>query len=597
MPWFTPKFAIAQIGFLLAGFPLLGQAISETWSDQDSLFKEGVMITTDSGDNTIATSFIWLDDIYTKKYAPDGTLLWEAVSSGPTFSVFERPYWVHADASDNVIVVGEKYILSSGSNRNTGMVVIKYDPSGNELWKRSYDGVFSTMRSHVDASGNIYLASAGQFTGDAQFGAVLRKLDPGGNILWTRYKYFGGLYFRLHAMQANADEDRFLLVSSNTYPIPSPANVVFDDNGNEIWSATSTGAYPSSAVFDDAGNAYVSYGSADYNVSKYDPAGGLVWTRSFDFGGINELPMRMVTNALGHLVITGKNGLFRLNTLAIDTAGNEIWRTELPDLSTGIYSAFIDADQDGNVYISGAFADSATFFTTIKYDSDGQEVWRDMRPGNRAVAVAVGQNKSIHVVGWYGMMVVRYDQLSCAPPDSMAAVNLTPSSVKLQWSPVPDAYGYEIWGKRATDPVWRKKRVPGFKVSQNIPVLTACTDYVTKIRTICDSASLSLSDFTPEIAFTTPGCRTASLSASEAELFPNPAVDHVFVRFSEALAGTVRVEVHDLAGRPVYRTTLEDPVSGQVHRIPLMGLAQGSYVVRLWTGNAVLQRSLLHVAP
>lgn len=93
---------------LLFGASLAAQTITETWSDQDSLFKEGIMVTTDGNDNTIATSFIWLDDIYTKKYAPDGTLLWEAVSSGPTFSVFERPYWVHADAADNVIVVGEK---------------------------------------------------------------------------------------------------------------------------------------------------------------------------------------------------------------------------------------------------------------------------------------------------------------------------------------------------------------------------------------------------------------------------------------------------------------------------------------------------------
>lgn len=474
------------------------------------------------------------------------------------------------------------------------MVVIKYDPSGNELWKRSFDGVFGNMRSHVDATGNIYVASAGQFAGDPEFGTVFRKLDPNGNVLWTRYKYFGGLYFQLYALQANAAEDRFLLVSSNTYPIPSPAHVVIDDNGNEIWSATASGAFP---AFDDAGNAYVSYGSANYNVSKYDPTGGLVWTKSYDFGGTNELPMRMVTNALGHLVITGRNSLFRLNTIAIDTAGNEVWRAELADLSTGIYSVFMDADGEGNVYISGAFADSATFATTLQYDSDGQEVWRDMRPGNRAVAVAVGQDKSIHMVGWYGMLVVRYDQGGCTPPDSMAAVNVTPGSVKLLWSPVADAYGYEIWGKRATDPFWRKKTVPGFKMSQNIPVLTACTDYVTKIRTICDSTASTLSDFTDEIAFTTPGCRTAALSASQAELFPNPAVDHVFVRFAESLAGTVRLDVHDLAGRPVYRTTLEDPVSGQVHRIPLKGLAQGSYVVRLWTGNEVLQRSLLNVAP
>lgn len=107
---------------------------------------------------------------------------------GPTNT--DPPVAVAVDASDNVFVVRTGKDL---------FYVQKLDPSGNELWRRSYGaGAFATsnrFRAATDAAGRLVVVGEFSSTGDfdgvslAALGngdAFVVLLDPAGDILWRR---------------------------------------------------------------------------------------------------------------------------------------------------------------------------------------------------------------------------------------------------------------------------------------------------------------------------------------------------------------------------------------------------------------------------
>jgi hypothetical protein len=69
----------------------------------------------------------------TRKYEPDGTIIWTEVYD--TVDYQEVAYDVAVDSEDNIIVTGK---VTDGATWN--YFTIKYDEDRNELWSRTYDG-------------------------------------------------------------------------------------------------------------------------------------------------------------------------------------------------------------------------------------------------------------------------------------------------------------------------------------------------------------------------------------------------------------------------------------------------------------------------
>ena len=98
------------------------------------------------------------DDYATLKYDPNGNLLWEKFYNG-TMNSSDYPYDVATDASDNVYVTG--YSLETGFNFNA--VTIKYNSSGILQWKTSFDGGNNENDDRgnlieIDGKGNVIIA-------------------------------------------------------------------------------------------------------------------------------------------------------------------------------------------------------------------------------------------------------------------------------------------------------------------------------------------------------------------------------------------------------------------------------------------------------
>jgi PKD repeat protein len=216
------------------------------------------------------------------KFDPEGNEIWKR-----EVDISLGSYYGQSVCTDQtgIYVAGGSYAIH----------VWKYDFDGNQLWNRSYSG---TSISRICADGSsIYIA--GPITGASpnERNIVIRKCDTSGNEIWTRQ--FGTVADDVP--QGICVYTSSLYISGNTlgsfpgYPQNSGGWNVFvskyDLQGNALWTRQIINPDQSTSICADASGAYVlgyghplpgqpSYGSADVFVSKYDLVGNEIWTRT-----------------------------------------------------------------------------------------------------------------------------------------------------------------------------------------------------------------------------------------------------------------------------------------------------------------------------
>ena len=203
----------------------------------------------------------------------------------------------------------------------------------------------------VDASGNVYvtgLGENGEIFGDEDF--VTIKYDSDGNELWvSRYDGPGDDAGRSIAVDAFGN----VYVAGESRQSTSP-------------------------------DLYTTGGIDDYLTIKYDPDGNELWVRRYNGpadGDDTPAPGSMIIDESGNVFVTGtSSGIGTANdiaTIKYDTDGNELWvnRYEGPG-SSDDFGVKIAGDVTGNVFVTGSTAFDGSFdMITIKYDSDGSELW------------------------------------------------------------------------------------------------------------------------------------------------------------------------------------------------------------------------------
>ena len=141
---------------------------SEAWAN-------GVDV--DHQDNIVVTGFTSETfaerDIWTRKYAPDGTVLWTRMYNS-TGSYNDVGNAVAVDSGGSVIVVGT--IEEQGTETAARAWVRKYDPDGGTLWTAEYDGGSTNWAEAravaTDGQGNVFVLG--------------RRNDPGDNDGWIQ---------------------------------------------------------------------------------------------------------------------------------------------------------------------------------------------------------------------------------------------------------------------------------------------------------------------------------------------------------------------------------------------------------------------------
>ena len=148
------------------------------------------------------------------KYDPSGNLIWTRNGGGNALAIdksgrvtvtqtgggqllkydaegnvvasFGGPYnyGIAVDNEGNTFLVGYEWDSSEGCQVNcTYALTIKYDPAGNELWRRTYREYSSSLYGvATDSSGNVYVTgNSRNSNGDY----LTIKYDPSGTLLWV----------------------------------------------------------------------------------------------------------------------------------------------------------------------------------------------------------------------------------------------------------------------------------------------------------------------------------------------------------------------------------------------------------------------------
>jgi hypothetical protein len=373
------------------------------------------------------TNWIGPGDVFLRRYDAGGGLTWARQFGSNQ----------HDTATDLAVGDAGVYVAGIANDALPGQTgapfqpdsfVRKYDPAGTELWTRQFSAFTNASRvadsAHgvaVDASG-VYLAgfAGGTLPGQTSLGspdAYLRKYDHSGAELWTRQ--FGTAGGDSVAGVA-ADANGVYVVGHTTGTLPGQTVTAvnayvrkYDPDGGEVWHRQFVSGVPATDIaraLDADGNVYVAGqigGTPNYPgdafVSKYTPAGDLLWLRQFGGAVFSFTPAEDAANGLavdasGVYVVGSTSGRLPGQTSPspglsdafvrkYDPDGNELWTRQF---GTGFAESAVAvaADGFGGVYVagntdgripnqSGGFEPSAGGIDVFvrKYDSAGTALW------------------------------------------------------------------------------------------------------------------------------------------------------------------------------------------------------------------------------
>lgn len=313
---------------------------------------------------------------FTIKYLNNGDTAWVKTYNGPGDST-DCAKGISIDKTGNVYITGSSW----GDGTSFDYATIKYDTDGNELWVRRYNGpanrVDEASAITVDDFDNIYVTGAS--TGiNTWRDCTTIKYTPYGDTVWAR-RYNG---------PADSDDEAKVMV--------------IDDSVNVYVAGTSTG----SETWED------------YVIMKYDSNGNEMWVERYDGPGnsFDEI-QDMGIDIYGNIYVTGKSQ-FQYATIKYDSSGNQLWVRRYHGTTWGsVVANGISLDNYGNIYVTGTVSNTGTAddFCTIKYDTDGNELWMDVYspPGKApdvATDIVVDDFGNVYITGysWGGITAADY---------------------------------------------------------------------------------------------------------------------------------------------------------------------------------------------
>jgi uncharacterized delta-60 repeat protein len=394
------------------------------WEDGDDAWDVAV----DSLGNVYVTGVsdggVVENDCATVKYDPNGNEVWAARYDAGSY---EQCMDIAVDTSGNVYVGGV-----GGGFGFDGYLTIKYDTDGTELWVATYEGPGTSVDGlrdvAVDDAGNVYVTGWSVGAG-TEFDCATVKYDSSGNELWvSRYNGPANRTYRNDGGDELAvDSDGNVYVAGFSDGAGSMEDILaikYDADGNELWVAHYNGSDNGTdeaigLALDEWGNLYVTGHSYeigtgyDYKTIKYGSDGTELWVACYDGpGNFNDSAFDIVLDREGYVLVTGSSydgasSSYDFATVKYDTDGTELWvaRYDGPD-SDNDRARALAVDDFGNVGVTGESHGVGTNrdYATVRYDADGTELWvaRHDGPGSwydAPVAIAMDGTGAILVTG------------------------------------------------------------------------------------------------------------------------------------------------------------------------------------------------------
>ena len=350
---------------------------------------EGDVVAVDNSGNVYVTGYSDRAGTYydcaTVKYYRNGDTAWVRRYNGSAdpFNYIAR--WLALDNSGNVYVACE----SESYATSTDYATIKYYSNGDTAWVRMFNGPGNgsdvPCALAVDNSGYVYVTGGSQGSGTNMDYATI-KYDPSGDTVWVRrYNGLGNDYDRAYALAI--DNAGYVYVTGGSQGFGTSLDyttIKYYPNGDTVWVRRYDGPavgwdWANAMEIDSSGNVYVTgesqglNGSADYATVKYYSNGDMAWARRYNGPGNDyDRAYAVAVDGEGNVYVTGGSQGWGTNldyaTIKYYPNGDPAWVTR----HNGPANAWDDArwlalDNLGNVYVTGHGEGIWQDYATIKY--------------------------------------------------------------------------------------------------------------------------------------------------------------------------------------------------------------------------------------
>jgi hypothetical protein len=327
---------------------------------------------------------------------------------------------IAVDDSGNLYVTG----YSGGSGTYSDYATIKYKPNGDTAWVRSYNGAANfgdcATAIAIDNYGNVYVTGKSTSTGgDYDYATI--KYYSNGDTAWVR-TYNGSINYNDETTDIAVDLLGNVYVTGWSWESgvgSSFTTIKYYANGDTAWMRIYSIGQAKAIAVDTSGNVYVTgttFGSAtnqDYTTIKYYPNGDTAWTRRYD-GPANDSDFvsAIAVDSYGYVYVTGTSSgsgtSWDCTTIKYKPTGDTAWvRRYNGPANDKDWTYAIALDGLNNVYVTGYSDSTGSYqdYTTIKYDSSGNELWVKRYNGpigngsDIAYAIAVDGSNNAYVTG------------------------------------------------------------------------------------------------------------------------------------------------------------------------------------------------------
>ena len=351
-------------------------------------------------------------DYATIRYLPNGDVAWVQRYNGPG-NLDDDAIAVAVDDSNYVYVTGNSKV----SDTNWDYATIKYNPNGDTVWVRRYNGLANSydmaFALTVDDSGYVYVTGYSQGIGTGYDFTTIRYTPQGDTVWVRRYNGPGNLDDYPSAIALDGSNNVYVCgysydaVTDNDYTI-----IKYYSNGDTAWVRRYNGLYNSTdnayaMVLDHLDNVYVtgsSYTGDDntgYATIKYNSEGDSLWVRIYEGPGNGEDGARAIAvDDSDNSYVTGRSyGGSETGddyaTIKYYPNGDTAWviRYNSPANNTDAASA-LAVDDSCNVYVTGTSYNSLTYtdYTTIKYVKNPSGVGDEVESSEKPSEFSLSQN-------------------------------------------------------------------------------------------------------------------------------------------------------------------------------------------------------------
>ena len=301
------------------------------------------------------------------------------------------------DIAYSILLTADGGALIAGSANNTQLHghgalqsnarLIKTDLEGNAIWEKDYGGVVSAaFFSMIQAARgeSVLLGEIGSTEAGDNTDMYLVQVDEEGNEIWSHT--YGTSDIELGRSVRQTADGGYVLIGSTTSVPDTYASIYLvktDAQGNEEWSR----AYGDQFLhlgwdvtqMPDGGYILTGFAAPDHDARdilavKISAIGDLEWSRTWDFGGLDE-GFATVLAPDGNVVLVGAASLgspeSNIVLLKVDPQGNEIWNKTVGE--TGAAAWHITAMPQGGYVLGGGTGSSALMLRT---DAEGQVLWQ-----------------------------------------------------------------------------------------------------------------------------------------------------------------------------------------------------------------------------